>query len=291
MSDNAGYGLRNIARESLRNMGLLGVARVGLRLTRSHYRLLSLIPVETIPHLPFKWQVLRMRPGKMDVRAVTSALRVWCRFIDKTREIDGGIAELGVRAGDSLIPAALWARNRSIQKIFYGFDSFSGWPPASDSDAGNYKNAGNWDKRQAFANQVVENREMILPPVGWIPDRFFREYLLPKAEWVQRRIAQYGLSRQVRLVEGWFNETMPGFKEPLSLIKNDSDLYESTLTSLVYLWPRLSLGGIFLNPVHRKHPGSRRALEEFFAKRPERIQLLRIAGHPGIAFVMKQCGD
>ena len=114
MSDNAGYGLRNIARESLRNLGLLGVARAGLRLTRSHYRLLSFIPVETIPHLPFKWQVLRMRPGKMDVRAVTSALRVWCHFIAKTREIDGGIVELGVRAGDSLIPAALWARNRGI---------------------------------------------------------------------------------------------------------------------------------------------------------------------------------
>jgi hypothetical protein len=184
-----------------------------------------------------------MRPGKGDVRAVRSALKVWCDFIDKTSQVAGGIAELGVRAGDSLIPAALWARHRGIEKTFYGFDSFCGWPEASDKDAGDWKDAGNWEKRKAFTGQTMVIRETVQVPSGWIPDYFFREVLLPKAEWVYYRIEQYGLAYHVRLVEGWFKDTMPGFKEPLSLIKNDSDLYESTLTAVTYLWPRLSRGG------------------------------------------------
>ena len=72
-------------------------------------------------------------------------------------------------------------------------------------------------------------------------DRFLtilRGVPLPEAEWVYRRIAQYGLTYRVRFVEGSFKDAMPGFEEPLSLIKNDSALHESTLTALTYLWPR-----------------------------------------------------
>lgn len=249
---------------------------------RFHHRLLCPLPAVALPNLPFEWQVMRMRPGKMDVRSVTSALKVWCHFIEDTREIVGGIAELGVRAGDSLILAALWARRRGILKTFYGFDSFSGWPQASEKDA------GDWNGRAVSAARFLAIRETVQVPYGWIPDHFFREVPLPAAEWVHRRIAQYGISRRVRLVEGWFKDTMPKFTETLSLIKNDSDLYESTLDGLTYLWPRLSPRGVFLNAVHVLHPGTRKALEEFFANRPERIQSLDLVNHPGMAFVVKR---
>lgn len=205
---------------------------------RFHHRLRGRLLAAALPYLPFSWQVRRLRPGKRDISSVTAALKIWCEFIERTRDVPGCIAELGVRAADSLIPAVMWAHRKGIRKHFYGFDSFQGHPPASAHDA-----ADRWASAAWAIGEVIAAREAVALPRGTIPDTFFRAYSFPKCEWVQRRLEQYGIANDVTLVEGWFKDTMPTFKEPLSMIKNDSDLYESTLTGLTHLWPRLPPGG------------------------------------------------
>jgi O-methyltransferase len=52
------------------------------------------------------------------------------------------------------------------------------------------------------------------------------------------------LDGQVRFHEGWFKDSLPALgEETFALIRLDGDLYESTWTSLVELYPRLSPGG------------------------------------------------
>jgi O-methyltransferase len=64
-------------------------------------------------------------------------------------------------------------------------------------------------------------------------------------EEVQANFARYGLlDDQVRFLKGWFKDTLPGAPiERLSILRLDGDLYESTMTALESLYPKLSIGG------------------------------------------------
>jgi hypothetical protein len=241
---------------------------------------LRALPVSQVSRLPQRYQVLRLRPGSPP-RPSAAALRTWCGFIERTRLVPGGIAELGVRAADRLILATLWARRHGIDKPFFGFDSFSGYPKASERDPASWR-----AEEQTTARLLAERERVTRPPDGWIDDDLFHTTVYPKVEWVRRRVAQYGAS-DVTLFEGWFEDTLPAFKEPLSLAVNDSDLFESTTTVLRYLWPLVQPGGIVVNAVHGTHPGARAAFEAFCATGAPAIQSLAIPDHKGMAYVVK----
>jgi hypothetical protein len=241
---------------------------------------LRTLPPSQVSRLPWRYQVLRLRPGSPPAPSA-AALRTWCGFIARTRHVPGGIAELGVRGADRLILATLWARRQGIDKPFFGFDSFSGYPKASDKDP------ASWQQEEQITARLVAERERLTPPPhGWINDDLFHTTVYPKVEWVRRRVAQYGAS-DVTLVEGWFDDTLPSFKEPLSLVVNDSDLFESTTTVLRHLWPLVQSGGVIVNAVHGTHPGARAAFEEFFAGGGIAIQRLAIRDHKGMAYAVK----
>jgi hypothetical protein len=65
---------------------------------------------------------------------------------------------------------------------------------------------------------------------------------------VQSNFKRYGLlDKQVRFIEGWFKDTLPDAPiKSLSLIRLDGDLYESTMDSLISLYPKLSIGGYII---------------------------------------------
>jgi hypothetical protein len=238
------------------------------------------LPVSQVSRLPWTCQVLRLRPGSPP-RPSAAALRTWCAFIARTRHVPGGIAEMGVRAADRLILATLWARRQGIEKPFFGFDSFSGYPEASPKDP------ERWRQEGAITAGLLAKRERLTPPpAGWIDDDVFHATVYPKAEWVRRRVAQYDAS-DVTLVEGWFDDTLPAFKEPLSLVVNDSDLFESTTTVLRFLWPLVQPGGIVVNAVHGTHPGARAAFDEFCAAARVPTHTVAVRDHKGMAYAVK----
>jgi hypothetical protein len=63
----------------------------------------------------------------------------------------------------------------------------------------------------------------------------------------------------VRLVQGWFNETLPKFlsehPEPVAFLHVDCDLYSSTKTILDLLKPRLQAGTVILFDDYFSYPG------------------------------------
>jgi O-methyltransferase len=62
---------------------------------------------------------------------------------------------------------------------------------------------------------------------------------------VKANFAKYGLlDDQVRFLPGWFKDTLPSAPiTRIALLRLDGDMYESTMTSLRHLYPKLSVGG------------------------------------------------
>lgn len=61
---------------------------------------------------------------------------------------------------------------------------------------------------------------------------------------VQRVVERFGAPRACEWRKGWFEETMPGFAEPIDVALLDVDLLSSTRTCLKHLFPRVRPGGV-----------------------------------------------
>ena len=80
------------------------------------------------------------------------------------------------------------------------------------------------------------------------PDLYIYDELAVPLEKVKANFDRYGLlDEQVSFLKGWFKDTLP--KAPikkLAVLRIDADLYESTMDSLVNLYPKLSKGGYII---------------------------------------------
>ena len=72
-----------------------------------------------------------------------------------------------------------------------------------------------------------------------------RRNLVISEEVVRQNFEKYNLlDDKVRFLKGWFKDTLPAAPiEHLALLRLDGDLYESTMTALEHLYPKLSVGG------------------------------------------------
>jgi O-methyltransferase len=93
----------------------------------------------------------------------------------------------------------------------------------------------------------------------------YRELAISQQE-VQRNFERFNLlDDQVRFLEGWFRETLPGAPiEQLAVMRLDGDLYESTMDALTSLYHRLSAGGFVIVDDYFI-PACKAAVEDFRA--------------------------
>jgi len=142
--------------------------------------------------------------------------------------IVGDFFEAGVwRGGMLVVMAAVLARFGDKDRIVWGADSFSGLPTSGKGDEKDY--AGLFS-----ASEVA----------------------------VKETLAMLSLTR-VRLLTGWFSETLPSFKSPISLLRIDGDLYSSTMECLTCLYPLVSPGGFIVIDDFGSFPGCNEATLEF----------------------------
>ncbi len=79
-------------------------------------------------------------------------------------------------------------------------------------------------------------------------------------------------------VQGKVEETLPGTLPtgPISILRLDTDWYESTRHELVHLFPRLSPGGVLIVDDYGFWRGSRDACDEYFREHDVKILLSRV---------------
>lgn len=156
-------------------------------------------------------------------------------------EVKGCVIECGVwRAGMS----AGIAEILGSQRRYFLFDSFQGLPAPTDRDG---DRASRWKSDPHYQDNnraAIEEARMTMR-------------LSPASD--------------VTFIEGWFNDTIPGFvvPEPIALLRLDGDWYESTLICLKHLFPHLAPRGIVIIDDYRAWDGCARAVNEFLGSQSD----------------------
>jgi O-methyltransferase len=167
------------------------------------------------------------------------------------RQVPGVFAELGVYKG---LTARL-IHHYAPERTLHLFDTFAGFTDRSD---------------------VPELRAL-----GHTPKLFSDTSL----EQVRRFI---GAGATVKFHQGFFPESIPAAleSERFAFAHLDADLFEPTSAGLRFFYPRMPRHGLLVIHDYNAWPGARRAVDEFFADKPELP--IPMPDKSGSAVVVKQ---
>ena len=86
------------------------------------------------------------------------------------------------------------------------------------------------------------------------------------------RVPDDKIRERVRLFKGLFDQTLPLYQGKIALLHLDCDLYESYMVALKNLYAKVVPGGIIMFDEYddARWPGARKAIDEFFADKPEK---------------------
>ncbi len=179
-------------------------------------------------------------------------IQIIFQLLEPALALEGNIAECGVFQGSTLIPIGLFVRQRMNSKTVLGFDSFTGLDETVKFDQ---KLGGKHDCRKikgGFSNTSYE-------------DLF-------------ERVRQFGLGSTVRIVRGYFQDTLIRYaNHRFCFVHLDCVIYESYKQCLEFFYPRLVKGGVILLDEYKDPfwPGCTRAVDEFVADKPEKLVEIR----------------
>jgi cephalosporin hydroxylase len=168
--------------------------------------------------------------------------------------IPGNFVECGVADGGSTaLMAAVMKRYSKQPRIFYAFDSFEGLPEPTEEDKSNGVAAelAGWGKGSCAA---------------------------PESK-VLNLCTQLGVSDVVRTVKGYFQDTLPEFRNPvgvIALLHADGDWYESTKVILEQFFDRVVNDGFIQVDDYGHWEGCKKALHEFEAQNHLQFNLNKI---------------
>jgi hypothetical protein len=169
-------------------------------------------------------------------------------LLERTSTIPGDVAECGVWRGRSLAAMGLYLQQQGSDKTIFGFDSFRGFDSSVKRDL------------------LLGGTDVEVKRVGGFDNT---SYSL-----VQRKLDAFRLDN-VRLEPGAFLQSLARCNaENFSFVHLDCDIYESYSVCLEFFYPRLSPGAVMLFDEYNdtSWPGANRAVGEFFAGRPEKLQ-------------------
>jgi hypothetical protein len=171
--------------------------------------------------------------------------------------IEGSIVECGVWKGGSMAAAARTLfQLQDVKRDLYLFDTFEGMSEPMSNDT---------DYSDKPASELL--RESPDYRCADAPLELVKSVLL-KTGYPEERI---------HFVKGKVEETIPASApDSISLLRLDTDWYESTKHELVHLFPRLSHNGVIIIDDYGHWKGSRQACDEYFAENRVHILLNRI---------------
>jgi len=138
----------------------------------------------------------------------------FCKIMILNADLEGGYAECGCYLGSSTAKFSLIAK--LLNKKLYVFDSFEGIPANAEKHTFNIYGEKTGFREGDFKGSLDE---------------------------VKTTISSYGSLENCIFIKGWYENSMPSFKNSLSAIYIDVDLASSTKTCLKYLIPLLTKGG------------------------------------------------
>jgi len=188
------------------------------------------------------------------------ALMEAVRYIIKNN-VPGSVVECGVWKGGSMMAVAktLIDLNRYDLDL-YLFDTFEGMPKPSKFDFD--------DSNQSAINEF--NTKQL--------DENSSDWCRATIDEVTKTMYSIDYPREkIHLIKGKVEETIPkDAPETISILRLDTDWYESTKHELENLFPRLSKGGVLVIDDYGYWAGARKAVDEYFSEKKISILLNRI---------------
>ena len=192
---------------------------------------------------------------------MTSSERVYAliqavKYISSS-EVPGAIVECGVWKGGGMAAAArILLREQDPERELYLFDTFEGMCEPTPPDR---------DRKGKQASDIL--REM---PSSRCDDA--------PLESVKKVLYDTGYPKaKIHFVQGRVETTIPDrAPDSISLLRLDTDWYESTKHELIHLFPRLSPRGVIIIDDYGHWLGCRQACDEYFTQNRIPILLNRI---------------
>jgi len=168
-------------------------------------------------------------------------------------EIPGDIVECGVWKGGNLMLAGLVLNQMQSQRTIFAYDTFAGMSAPTEFD------------RKTQGGMAVDEKFSAL-------DRGdFNEWCYGPLNTVKNNIQSVGLSlSSFRFIQGKCEDTLAlpeNLPDKISILRLDTDWYESTKAELEVLYDRLSPGGILILDDYGDWAGAKKAVDEYFGNK------------------------
>ena len=187
-------------------------------------------------------------------------------------KIPGDIVECGVWRGGSMMISGLTLLNMNEKsKILYLYDTYAGMSKPTEKDIRMYDdrpdsemwkkkkegNIINWD--YAPLEEVKSNLSSINYP-----------------------------QNNIKYIKGKVEDTIPNIlPEKISLLRLDTDFYESTYHQLIHLYPLLSINGVLIIDDYGYWKGQKEAVDQYFMENKINILLNRIGDQGRMGLKLK----
>lgn len=203
------------------------------------------------------------------------SLTPYFQLIPDLESTEGGILELGVARGNSLITTALILESLQSIKSVIGVDSFTGFPSTSQED--DFSSFAELHKDGAISDdhyeKVLRNKELVRArgdsiTVSTISNS--RDFSGTSFNYVNGKVKALDLQGRIEIhqldISKSLQSAVKGRK--FSLVLLDVDLYSGYAKSLEEIWNSLTPGGIiYLDEYYSlKFPGPRLAVNQFMGK-------------------------
>jgi hypothetical protein len=169
-------------------------------------------------------------------------------------DVPGDLFECGVWRGGCIMMMAAVLEYRGVQdRTVWGADSFEGMPRI---DAATMPEDAGYDLSGVAILSVGEQQ-------------------------VRQNFSFVGIDdSRVKLVKGWFSETLPHVPvERIAVLRLDGDHYSSTMDVLKNLYDKVSPGGFVIVDDYNSWPPCKQAISAFLAERGLAPEIIPIDDH------------
>jgi O-methyltransferase len=197
-----------------------------------------------------------VKPYTMTSPEKVNALIDAVRYV-VAKNINGAMVECGVWKGGSMMAMALTLKKLGDEnRDLYLYDTFCGMTAPSDADG-------------TRAHQKFSKTKISKDASDWC--------LSPLDE-VKDNLLSTGYPKEkIHLIKGKVEDTIPeNIPSKISLLRLDTDWYESTKHELTYLFPLLQLNGVLIIDDYGCWEGARKAVDEYISDMNIPILLNRI---------------
>jgi predicted O-methyltransferase YrrM len=179
------------------------------------------------------------------------------------RGIPGDFVECGVWLGGSaMVIAKTLLRLGVVDRRIWLYDTFGAMPQPEEHERG-----GNRD----FAGRLPQRLTSDVPHGEYLPA-------------VRANMGSTGYPQElVSYVCGLVEETIPAtVPEQISLLRLDTDWYNSTAHELEHLYPLVTPGGVLIVDDYGHYQGAQKAVDEYFEQSPILLTRVDYTGRMGV---------